>query len=134
MKSTIYPKITLKELDYLFSGTIQNSFLDLESINKDIYFSKISRNEDEDEILEENDKINNYITKDIEKYDDLRTILTLPKDFKGTDKFFDRYYRFLSQEKYILDPLLSLFCKYLVFIMKKADKREKSFNNILSSC
>lgn len=130
MKSTIYPKITLKELDYLFSGTIQNSFLDLESINQDIYFSKISRDEDEDEILEENDKINNYITKDIEKYDDLRTILTLPKDFKGIDKFFDRYYRFLSQEKYILDPLLSLFCKYLVFIMKKADKREKSFNNI----
>ena len=39
---------------------------------------------------EENDKINNYITKDIEKYDDLRTILTLPKDFKGKQQEIER--------------------------------------------
>jgi len=129
LNRTIYPKITLKELDYLFPGTIQKLFLDIESINQAIYFSKIS-NKDEDEILDENDKINNYIAKDIEKYDDLKTTLTLPKDLKRIDKYFDKNYKFISQDKYILDPLLSSFCKYLEFIMKKADKREKLFNNI----
>ena len=127
MKSTIYPKITLKELDYLFPGTIQNSFLDLESINQDIYFSKISRVEDEDEILEENDKINNYITKDIEKYDDLRTISTLPKDLKGIDKFFDRYYRFLSQEKYIL----ILYCLHFLQVFSFYNEKSRQTGKVI---
>ena len=115
----LHPKITLKELNYLFPNKIPNSLIKIEEENFKIFFNKLEK-DTEEEILSINDKdIDDYLVKPFEILDKVKKI----KIETNLNTFFDKKYKFI-------DRCLKkdeLFSKILIYvkeeIFKKADKR-----------
>lgn len=132
-KANIYPKITLKEINYLFPNLIPESLINIENRNESIYLHTSNKINEEDEIDDVNNTINDYIIKDFSKFDELKKIIKVPKEIKNIDTYFNKCYKFLENGFNDDNELLNMFSRYMIFMLKKADKRDSSHNIKLST-
>lgn len=88
-KSNKFPKITLKEINYLYPNVIPKNLLSIENKNEDIYFHKLCNNLNDEMELEEVDAIiNNYVMLDFQRFEKLKKILTIPKNRSKEENYF----------------------------------------------
>lgn len=119
-KSNKFPKITLKEIDYLYPNVIPKNLLLIENKNKDIYFHKFGNHLNDEMELEEVDVIiNNYIKLDFQRFEKLKEILTIPQNKSKEENYFLYWNKFLDKK-----PSNSLFLpieSFLRYLLRKAD-------------
>jgi integrase len=114
----IYPKITLKELDYLFPRKIPNSLIKLEQNNFDLFFNDIKTSNPE--ILSADDEdIDDYLLKPFEILDELKKIKIDGK----VEIFFNKKYRLIDKHLKKDDFFSEILMYIKKELFKKADKR-----------
>lgn len=121
-KKTRYPKITLHEIDYIYPSSISKTLLEIEKKNIEKYFNT-NKVDEEQEYLDTNDTVNEYIKNDLKEYDFLKTVLNFPTDDKNKYDFLEYWYDLLKDSKSDFE-IINNISKYILFILKKADDRE----------
>ena len=126
-KSNKFPKITLKEINYLYPNVIPKNLLSIENKNEDIYFHKLCNNLNDEMELEEVDAIiNNYVMLDFQRFEKLKKILTIPKNRSKEENYFLYWNKFLDKK-----PSNSLFLpieSFLRYLLRKTDPSIKDRN------
>jgi len=116
---SLHPKITLKELDYLFPNRLPKELIKIEEKNYNMFYNLI---DDEKEILSAEDKdIDELLVKPFEILEELKKISINNK--KDITFFLDKKYKFI--ERHLKKD--KFFDQILVYIreelFKRADKR-----------
>lgn len=119
-KSNKFPKIKLKEIDYLYPNVIPKNLLSIENKNEDIYFHKFGNHLNDEMELEEIDVIiNKHIKLDFERFEKLKKILTIPKNRSKEEDYFLYWNKFLDKK-----PSNELFLpieNFLKYLLRKTD-------------
>jgi len=124
-----YPKLNLLEIDYIFPGIFPKKLLDIERHNFDVYFNNFLTNDEnfdiDDEDLDSNSKACQYVTQNIEAYEELSKCRSVPLDVKKLQTYFDRFYKLINEFKYSLksnDDYMYKIFDFVEYLLKKADK------------